>query len=147
MTASLREAATMALDALELYSKPGRCDCCGHSGDCAEGCEVRGIINSLRAALAAPEAEPVAWKTQAGSLVTAPFEGAEAYGWIPLYAAPQPSPVDRQPLTDRQAYDAIAATVDEPESFEDVTSDTDGWAEVMEFIRAIEAAHYIKAAP
>jgi hypothetical protein len=107
MTASLREAATMALDALELYSKPGRCDCCGHSGDCAEGCEVRGIINSLRAALAAPEAEPVAWKTQAGSLVTAPFEGAEAYGWIPLYAAPQPATVERKPL-DHLSFDYLA---------------------------------------
>lgn len=59
-------------------------------------------------------------------------------------AAPQPA---HEPLTNQQAYDAIAATVANPESFDAaVTNNVPGWAETMQVVRAVEQAHDITPA-
>jgi hypothetical protein len=136
----------MALEALETYSKPGRCDCCGSQGDCATSCEARGIIESLRAALAQPDAEPYGWKVEAVSRLymgrhaelDAKAEAAHCGGTckaFPLYAAPQPAPVERKPLTDEQILN-VARDHYNPHQRPEIS-----------FARAIEAAHNIKAAP
>ena len=143
MTApSLREAATMALEALCM-------PCDRWNGTQAK--IVSKAIEALHAALAPPEAEPVAL-VQDGALrwnITSPtFSVPLSFlsGTHMLYSAPQPAPVERKPLTDREAYAALATTCDEPEPFEDIAGDVAAWGEVMEVVRAIEHAHNIKGA-
>ena len=103
-TKSLREAATMALEALE-----------GVFNWSAPIC-ARPQLDALRAALALPDAEPVAWNisyTSADGSIRTVTHGHNAiadYRQIdqnaistPLYAAPQPAepkaaPVERKPL-------------------------------------------------
>ena len=161
-TKSLREAATMALEALtdsvdnvrneyteaeSMYrnypTRHGKVSLLKTSVDKHEA-----AIDALCAALALPDAEPVA-------IIAVTPNGGATIGWMPgyiakhndkLYAAPQPATVERKPLTDRQAYDCIAATVGQPEPFEEIASDGQEWAEFMGMVRAIEAMHGIQGA-
>ena len=142
---TLRETAQMALEALYACACP--------AADDAEALADVAYA-ALRDALALPD-EPVAWAiTMPSGKIS---QGEEIYnfrddaeerltgcipgcGIAPLYA----TPVERKPLTDRQAYDCLASTVEEPEPFEDITGDEAAWAEVIEVVRAVEAAHNIK---
>ena len=133
MTApSLREAAQMALEALCM-------PCDRWNGTQAK--IVSKAIESLRAALALPDAEPVAL-VQDGALrwnITSPtFSVPLSFlrGTHMLYAAPQPAPVERKPLTDEQKTSLFRNAQDrlvEGESY-------------MQGIEDAEAAHNIKGA-
>ena len=97
----------------------------------AQVCEA---IEACRAALAEQDSEPVAFMFEFPDKRVAPkFDSAPHGGnWKPLYTTPQPAPAV-QPLTDEQ----IASIVDNCES--NVKSEF-----LIEFARAIEAAHGIK---
>ena len=116
---SLREAAQQALDWFEWL----------HSGqpDHMASIDTDGVRQSLRAALAEPEQEPIAWanpndlqnfdmkvRTNGGPLHT-----------VPLYTAPQPA--KRVPLTDETLWEMW---VESP-------------SDVLRFAHAIERAHGI----
>lgn len=171
MTApSLREAAKLALEALETYSKPGRCDCCGSQGDCATSCEARGIIESLRAALAQPDAEPYGWKVEAVSRLymgrhaelDAKAEAAHCGGTckaFPLYAAPQPAPVKQSQYGGPELQALILAKLAAPVERKPLTNEQKEaiWGKAaqlrkyskqifMDGMNAAESAHSIQGA-
>ena len=157
MTASLREAAQMALPAIPLL-RTGKVQLRDFTLD-----EMQAYARAaIAAALALPDAEPVAYmyhdasSAEAASplwnstmLVFAADRRPSYRSETPLYAAPQPAQlkaVERVPLTDRQAYDCISAMVGEAEPFERVVGEGTEWAEFMKVVRAIEALHNIKSA-
>ena len=120
MTApSLREAAQMALEALLVLSQDDRCE--AFAWDDSRGSEA---IANIRATLALPDAEPVAWAISYTSVTGSCAKTVHRHNAIgdyraidpaatstPLYAAPQPvhvpetnfgniaAPVERKPLT------------------------------------------------
>jgi hypothetical protein len=113
-------------------------------------------IEALRAALAAPEAEPVAWNisyTSADGSIRTVTHGHNAIGdyrqidpdaiSTPLYAEPQHAPVERKPLTDEQICSATAAA--DQLYTADAGKPRYSWSHYH--ARAIEAMHNIKAAP
>ena len=127
---SLRQAAQQALEALTLsIPKPRPAD-----DDYAElgWKEHNAAITALRAALAEPEQEPVAWLyrdswgTMKLSQIMPPPVGAFA-----VYTAPTP----RKPLSDEEMRECAQAMNAEPLA--------EGWPELIKFARAIERAHGI----
>ena len=144
MTAILREAATMALEALE-----------GVFNWSAPIC-ARPQLDALRAALALPDAEPVAWNisyTSADGSIRTVTHGHNAiadYRQIdqnaistPLYAAPQPAepkaaPVERKPLTNNEIHLAMDAAGIEANGMP--------FSKELQIARVIEALHGIKGA-
>ncbi len=76
-----RELLEQALDALK--------DCLGN-GDCADFAKVMSCMNALRAELAKPEPEPVAFLDKRdGCLLSAEYGYADAPNWKPLYTKDQ----------------------------------------------------------
>ena len=93
---------------------------------------------ALRAALAEPEQEPVAWRLyKDGELYALKFEAEDRgphYRWEPLYTAPTP----RKPLTNAEIWNTyknlwMFHPAEEPRLAGDV----------LKFARAIERAHGI----
>ena len=116
---TLREAAQMALDALNSDNPDIQLRAATH----------------LRAALAQPEQEPVAWcfKESTGNLfgfTTELFDDEEqASNLVPLYTAPPQR--EWVGLTDEEMRQAAQAMDAEPLA--------EGWKELVKFARAIEA--------
>ena len=150
MTApSLREAAQMALEALDRASATlGRYDIPGTQNWIVGA--MQPALESLRAALALRDAEPVAWRiryrSEPGMVGCYPWSYRErkprlpidtAHEIEPIYAAPQPSPVERKPLTPRQIFE-IASRAEVCDGY---------YLQALPFARAIEAAHNIQGAP
>lgn len=96
--------------------------------------DFKPYMEALRAALAGPEQEPVAWydsisgQTDFTSYKPHRKPSSPSAEWIPLYAAPTP----RKPLTD--------------EEIEDLYFDGFSISKLKEFARAIERAHGITGA-
>ena len=160
MTASLRDAAQMALEALEIAREAY--EAWGNGT-----VKIDAAIESLRAALALPD-EPVAWtltetlnKRETTTTGYLWFNNPVNCCWTPLYATPQPAPaeshpalvasiearlireqrlnpapVERKPLSDDEIL-AIGKTIG---------NRVDAYDDGIEFARAIEAAHGIKGA-
>jgi len=117
---TLREAAQQALEALKL-AKPE-----------VQLGEVDAAITALRAALAEPEQEPVAWRNkETGEFCTGGVLRKDWARWMPLYTAPP----HRKPLTNAEMRECAQAMDAEPLA--------EGWSELAKFARAIEAAHGI----
>lgn len=148
MTApSLREAATMALDALIAMQMEAT----------ARGCGLRvcdDSIEALRAALALPDAEPVAWAISymgADGLKYRRLFGHNAIGdyrdidpdatSTPLYAAPQPAPVRRKPLSEARISQIWGSFVGDPTARHPLTL-----GDKVAFARAVIDAHNIQGA-
>ena len=91
---TLREAAQQALEALRLYKV-----CYGTSP--AE----EATLTALRAALAEPVQEPVAWMDREGDLYKMP----EIEGWAPPHTMLYADPPQRKPLPERRLTDEIIA--------------------------------------
>ena len=89
-------------------------------------------INAIKEALAQPEQEPVAWKTDDVEL----YVREDKFGFynIPLYTHPP----QRKPLTDEE----IGNCIDEVNLTSEYGHHHFGWHK--QFARAIEAAHGIK---
>jgi hypothetical protein len=131
MTAdNLREAAQMAIGFVEYHSKYWN----------GVGTHPQEIAEALRAALALPNAEPVA-------LVSVVPNYGAAIAWLPghiakhndkLYSAPQPAPAEREPLTEQRII----------ELWDNHTVPVFGKIGInpIVFARDIEAAHNIKSA-
>ena len=143
MTA-LRETAQQALEALEMARRFVYSD---NRPQCDDA------IDALRAALAQPEPQPVAWRTFDGEdgYLYMPYEDNETYAaewaqrnprrasWVePLYLAPpqRPAPLQRKPLTE-QAIEQIANRI----PVDDFVGPTK-WH--IKLVRAAERAHGIK---
>ena len=126
----LREAAQMALDALEHTNRTG------DTQVLAMYCEE--AITALRAALAEPEQEPVAWavydilhggsKTLHWPEQHSPNGDPKQYKAVPLYTAPTP----RKPLTEEEIALIVAECSASAYRHDDFS-----------FARAIERAHGI----
>ena len=89
-----RELMQQALDALQLVT-----DLTNHDDELYEA------IDALRARLAQPEPEPVAWRTDKGATAYCNSEFAKAQGWTPIY----PPQREWQGLTDEEIMDLCAA--------------------------------------
>lgn len=160
MTApSLREAATMALQELVTLKKIVHGDKKTIGAD-----KFDSVIESLRAALALPDAEPVAWAISYTSVTGSCAKTVHRHNAIgdyraidpaatstPLYAAPQPVhvpetnfgnmavPVERKPLTAQEIWDdsglmSLNAELDLP------------MCQLLRFARAVESLQNIKGA-
>ena len=90
-------------------------------------------IDALRAALAQPEQEPVAWINEHGHSDRGLDAILDPTGWTPLYAHPP----QRKPLTEDEIFRVAYAEF--PYWSQDIQS-----AFVTQFARAIEKAHGIK---
>ncbi len=137
---TLREAAQQALEMLESLQ-----GCCTDSDDgtieamtvwCPE------VIDDLRAALAEPVQEPVAWMvyTEGGTsayITDNPNDLVGAYRALPLYTAPH----RRKPLTDEEIHDCFHAARNAKLGASNDNSKHR--LSVVEIARAIEAAHGI----
>jgi hypothetical protein len=121
----LRKAAQQALEALE--------DACGNRCNAENNpCYQRIVAEVLRAALAQPEQEPVAWLRHRDSCLALNDAGLFGDGWSPLYTAPP----QRKPMRDAEiVYLWEWAATAEAER----TASTQQHA----FARAIEKAHGI----
>ena len=91
---NLRQAAQQALEALDWHLNRG-----------AWGADIEGVTEVLRAALAEPEQEPVAWQCSecGGTHLLCPHGRKD----VPLYTAPQ-----RKPLTDEEIGKIAGDTLD-----------------------------------
>jgi hypothetical protein len=69
--------------------------------------ETAAAIKNLRAALAQPEQEPVAWLRQRDNTLAVNDGGLFGSDWTPLYTAPP----QRKPLTDEKVYALVDATL------------------------------------
>ena len=107
---NLRQAAQQALEALDRVM--------------SHGSAVQEAKDILRAALAEPEQEPVAWRYRGNLHEFDPSDWAEG-PVTPLYTAPTP----RKPLTD--------------EEIEALWQNTSPYYDPQDFARAIERAHGI----
>jgi len=143
---ALEQAARMALDTLERLQG----GCTDSDDGTVEAITVwcPEVIDALRAALDAGQAQPVAWLcklAQEDGTVKTMFVDQDPYGLrfndigepspfrvTPLYA----SPPARQPLTDEQIAEATGSR-----------RDTTSWLIVEGITRAIERAHGIGATP
>lgn len=87
MTSDLRTAAQQALEAME------------YSGmDVGKFNRINAACQALRAALAEPAQEPVAWMDREGDLYKMP----EIEGWAPPHTMLYAAPPQRKPLTDEE---------------------------------------------
>jgi hypothetical protein len=139
---TLRQAAQQALD-----------DICG-----AKLCEINSMssraemlrlmdsaITALRAALAEPEQEPVAWvKLKDGEITHAELSDGSGVdmdltGWTPLYTAPTPRKPEPLPLKDVERL-----IYEETKINPNVADDRELLGYIVNAVRAIEAAHGIK---
>lgn len=127
---TLREAAQQALEAMELIDKEFKKHGRQHW---FEAVKARAAITALRAALAEPVQEPVAWMNTEDGFCTldSPVEGIDVMSqWVPLYAAPP----QRKPLTEEEIKECERqAMVNGSLPFE----------QRVFFARAIERAHGI----
>ena len=117
---TLREAAQQALEALRLYKV-----CYGTSP--AE----EATLTALRAALAEPVQEPVAWMDREGDLYKMP----EIEGWAPPHTMLYTAPPQRKPLTEEEIA-LISVECAASHQHDDVY-----------FARVIERAHGIGGQP
>lgn len=131
-----RELMQQALDALIRYE----IDADGEWGECRSMCQIDAdgdtppIITALRERLAQPEQEPVAWITPHGEgfrIRFSPPTSGVPLGWDALYATPPEA--QRKPLTG-----------DQLEEIEMREKPLNGPKSMLNFARAIEAAHGIK---
>ena len=150
MTASLREAAQMALEVMDAVSaRLSRYDIPGVQNHISSN--MSHSIEALRAALAAPEADPVAWEISYTDWSGDAQKAVHGHNTIgdyrvidpaatstPLFAAPRPAPVERQPLTDEQKENIWIAKAQLRMYAKQIFIDG---------MNAAEAAHHIKAAP
>lgn len=121
---NLRQAAQQALEALENDAM---------QRTYAGGVRITNAAIALRAALAEPEQEPVAWMDidDNGQRLTVRQWSDGNKDEVPLYTAPTP----RKPLTDEEMRECAQAMNAEPLA--------EGWPELIKFARAIERAHGI----
>ena len=119
----LRTAAQQALEALEDFGMK-------HYENTGEALH-RDVYEALKAALAEPVQEPVAWLNTEDGFCTldSPVKGIDVMSqWAPLYTAPP----QRKPLTREEAIALWADKSDGPSN-----------GEIVSFTRAIERAHGI----
>ena len=114
---TLREAAEMALDALENVGVEGNWE------------REDAAVVALREALAPV---PVAWMDREGDLYKMP----EIEGWAPPHTLLYTHPPQRQPLTDEQLVEAYCCVNDKEWAI-------GGMTDARIFARAIERAHGI----
>ena len=123
---------------IEALTKP-LCMCFAGCDDCENQPSQESIAEALRARLALPDAEPVAWtltetldKRETTTTGYLWFKNPVNACWSPLYATPQPAQVERKPLTDEQILN-LARDHYNPHQRSEIS-----------FARAIEQAHNIK---
>jgi len=94
-------------------------------------------ITAIKAALAQPVQEPVAWMVKLGNVTCFQHHADSKHASVPLYTTPPLR--ERKPLTDEQIEHLLETCVGTPSLRYPI-----GTSDWVQFARAIEAAHNIK---